>query len=83
MKGKTVLNYHVETPSLKDALATAHDVYLSTGMKPDSIDLEDDETVVNFNERDALSVRRGDLGVTSYVLRHRCPPSRSMEEDET
>lgn len=75
-----VINYHVPVQTgLKDALATAYDIYLSTGIKPDSVDYDD--IALNFHERDALSVRMGDLSPTDYISRHEVKPVLSEEED--
>lgn len=75
-----VINYHVPiSGTLKDALATAYDIYLSTGIKPDSVDYDD--IALNFHERDALSVRMGDLSVKDYVARHEVKPVLSDAEE--
>jgi len=75
-----VINYHVPIQTgLKDALATAYDIYLSTGIKPDSVDYDD--IVLNFHELDALSVRRGKLSPKGYISRHEVKPVLSEEED--
>lgn len=75
-----VINYHVPIQTgLKDALATAYDIYLSTGIKPDSVDYDD--IALNFHERDALSVRMGDLSVKDYVARHEIKPVLSDSEE--
>lgn len=70
MKIKTVINYHVATDSLKDALATAYDIYLSSGLKPDSID--DGELSLGFDELDALQVRKGAMTERAYAEKHSC-----------
>ena len=70
MKNKTVINYHVATDTLKEALATAYDVYSTCGLVPDSIDLKDDETMVAFNAEDALFVRKGEMTEKEYADNH-------------
>ena len=75
-----VINYHVPIAgTLKDALATAYDIYLSSGIKPDAIDY--DAMALNFDAKDALSVRMGDLSPTDYISRHEVRPVLSEEED--
>lgn len=65
---KSVINYHVATDNMMEALTTAYDVYLSSGLKPDSID--DGEESLGFDERDALQVRIGDMTVGAYAEKH-------------
>lgn len=66
-----VVNYHIRTETLKDALSMAYDVYLADGLKPSSIDLGDDKTWVPFVERDALQVKLGDMKPEEYISLHR------------
>lgn len=74
------INYHVKIDgSLKDALATAYDIYLSTGIEPDAIDY--DNMALNFNASDARSVWMGSLSPKVYVQRHEIKPVLSDSEE--
>lgn len=67
-KGGSVLHYHIPTDTLKDAVCLAYDLYLSAGIKPDSIDYGD--CAYRFHERDALQLKMGDLNSETYAKRH-------------
>lgn len=75
-----VINYHVPIQTgLKDALDTAYDIYLSTGIKPDSIDY--DGRAFSFHVVDARSVFMGSLSPKAYAERHEIKPVLSDSED--
>ena len=75
-----VINYHVPIAgTLKDAITTAFDIYLSSGIKPDAIDY--DAMALNFDVKDALYVRMGDLSPAEYLARHVVKPVLSDAEE--
>ena len=66
-----VINYHVPIAgTLKDALATAMDILLSTGMEPERIDVGDDGTAVSFDYAHAKDVRSGKMTERCYLEKH-------------
>ena len=74
------INYHVKIDgSLKDAIITAYDVLLSTGIVPNSIDY--DGRAFSFHVVDARSVFMGSLSPKAYAERHEIKPVLSDSED--
>ena len=74
------INYHVKIDgSLNDALETAYDIYLNSGLEPDSIDY--DGVALAFDERDAMLVTMNYMTASEYAKRHEIKPVLSDSEE--